>query len=149
MSADLDALAALEAAATPRPWSAHEFGHYHDDEPSSIVIVQGDDPDWWNAVNDGESIAVLGWDSQEAADAAFIVAAREAVPALIARVREAEKDQRRARAWAKRARAAEAALATVEALCDRANNARVPRDYIAVIQTIRAVIAQYRTEEGT
>jgi hypothetical protein len=85
---DLDALQALADAATPGPWCTQAWGDFppdgmdrpdmlarsistDDDESPEFVLVSGE-----NAVNDA-------W---------FLAAAREAVPALIERVRELEAE---------------------------------------------------------
>ena len=75
---DLDALAALADAATPGPWSGER------DPGSSMYFVLR------NVPGDYIHIATHGWTW---ADVNFIGHAREAVPALIARVREAEAER--------------------------------------------------------
>ena len=87
---DLDAIEARANATTDGPWTAHEFGSYSDHEPTSIVVMQGDGPDWWQSADDGDYIARLGWDRQEWDDAEFIAHARTDVPALVAALRKAE-----------------------------------------------------------
>ncbi len=77
---DLDALDALAAAATPGPWEVEFDGT----EPAAVYADDG-----------GIGTAYICRDlaqgvSYGEADAAFIAAAREAVPALTARVRELE-----------------------------------------------------------
>lgn len=80
---DLDALAALLDKATPRPWSYTRRDDH--DAPASI------------AADSGQSAVAMcpryGL-SMFARDAALIVAAVNALPALIARVRELEQWQR-------------------------------------------------------
>jgi hypothetical protein len=77
---DLDALDALAAAATPGPWFADstEIGRTYGDDPTGLIET-------WVA----ESCDIDN-PEQGAANAAFIAAARDAVPALTARVRELE-----------------------------------------------------------
>lgn len=71
---ELDRLEALAKAATPGPW-------YQVYEGSSDWTVYGPD-------DDVKSVANLHrWHQVECPDAAFIVAARDAVPALVAEVR--------------------------------------------------------------
>lgn len=78
---DLDALAALVGAATRGPWRVRR-----DEHPYVTSIVAGDG-EGLPRVLDGDSMGDLSVSEQ---DAAFVVAAREAVPALIARVRTLE-----------------------------------------------------------
>ncbi|HTN58939.1 MAG TPA: hypothetical protein VL043_11780 [Protaetiibacter sp.] len=98
---DLDALEALASAATEGPWDA--------DIGTSIEVNAGTARTQWNETGD-VGIPARSWRTtdrilevgnaefeldeadydQVAADAEFIAASREAVPALIARVRELE-----------------------------------------------------------
>lgn len=111
---DLDAIEARALAATDGPWTAHEFGSYSDHEPTSIVVMQGDGPDWWQSADDGDYIARLGWDRQEWDDAEFIAHARTDVPALVAALRKAET-------------AHAALIADLRALCDDSDHGWVHR----------------------
>ena len=70
-------------AATPGPWSSHDHGFPGQDEPSSIVIYSGERFDWEEVTHGEAAVAWTGWDSQEAIDAALIVAAVNALPALL------------------------------------------------------------------
>ena len=70
-------------AATPGPWSSHDHGFPGQDEPSSIVIYSGERFDWEEVTHGESAVAWTGWDSQEASDAALIVAAVNALPALL------------------------------------------------------------------
>lgn len=94
---DLDRLDALAAAATPGPWQ--EDGPWWSNHVSGWVITTGADR---NAV----AYQPLGWDRlpTSAADAAFIAAARDAVPALVAEVRRLREEnaglKNSVRAWA-------------------------------------------------
>ena len=79
------AKAALEGV-TEGPWNCHDFGHYGDSEPSSIVIYAGDKFDW-HAVCDGDLLfSTAAWDAQEDTDARFVCAARSLIPELVAEV---------------------------------------------------------------
>jgi len=79
---DLDALQAMADMASPGPWRVTQD---HLDRPIHFDVVDAFDA--WVAVDsDGYEGAI-----PERADAAFIAAAREAVPALIARARELER----------------------------------------------------------
>lgn len=94
----LDAIAARLEAATPGPWSAHDFGYPGQDEPSSIVIHTGEFD--WNGIRYGETevIAHTDWDSQPAANAEFIAHAPTDIAALLEfaiAVEAAEKEWRR------------------------------------------------------
>lgn len=94
MNIDLDALQALAEQATPGPWGAYDAneGEY---PPRPL----------WSVANDafhnptGEDLAAIDlsiWHSYcGKPDAEFIAAAREAVPALIARIREMEGENLR------------------------------------------------------
>lgn len=90
MTSDIPAfLAEIRAraeAATPGPWSAHDFGYPGEEEPSSIVIHTGKFD--WNAIREGETaIACLpAWDRQESDNAEFIAHARTDVEHLVAAV---------------------------------------------------------------
>lgn len=88
MTDDLTDLEALAQSATPGPWKR--------------AVVDG----MGFAVHRGEHDTIALY--ADRADAAFIAAARAAVPALIARVRKAEAERDEARA----------ALARVEALAE-------------------------------
>jgi hypothetical protein len=79
MTLDLDNLRKLEAAATPRPWSAE-----HDGPPESMSCA------WIAGPFDGYmggAQTIVEWNTtgeQSHADASLIVAARNALPALLA-----------------------------------------------------------------
>lgn len=84
MTDDLTDLQALAQAATPGPWIADEgHGLTADGDPLAAAGPYDDPAGFW---------------CHE--DAAFIAAARDAVPALIARVRKAEAERDEARALA-------------------------------------------------
>ncbi len=82
--AELDALEVLANAATPGPWSTHglrallRFGRKQDGP--------------WDEANEDDPREDGAWLPHDEA-AAFIAAARTAVPALIARVRELEQER--------------------------------------------------------
>ena len=72
MSVDIEKLEALAKAATPGPWWASKYGViYGSVQPDDIFVGH----------------------ISEDADIAYITAARNAVPELIARVRELEKER--------------------------------------------------------
>ena len=74
---ELDALKALADAATPGPWEVeHHSGILVDGVPSTCAVLTSQEYD----------MASFGDDLQGYFDAAFIAAARAAVPALIAEV---------------------------------------------------------------
>jgi hypothetical protein len=81
---DLDALEALAAAASPGPWCMHPNGtsvwtgpEYDSDAPDQVMVLRcAQKPD--------------GGLRRTIDDLEFVIEAREAVPALIARVRELE-----------------------------------------------------------
>jgi hypothetical protein len=83
---DVDRLAALAADATPGPWTA--TGYVGEDDDGRAVR----DPNEGYAAVQAPGMAEDECVAMEAlvADAAFIAAAREAVPALIQRVQRAE-----------------------------------------------------------
>lgn len=84
---DLNRLEELLAKATKGPWEACEPGDYGDFDGNSRVICSAD-PD------DMRRIAVVHWFQRHPetdANAALIVEAINALPALIARVRELEE----------------------------------------------------------
>ncbi len=93
MTLDIAELERLAAAAAPGPWF---YSETQDEYP--VVYVE--------ASNAATVLFESDWGTR--ADAAFIAAARTAVPALVARVRELE------RALAERERQLAAALATSE-----------------------------------
>lgn len=88
-AAELDALEALANAATPGPWKQDWTWIGKHEMPMSIEA------------NDG--LRVIGtldeWEDQCPADSRFIAAARDAVPRLIARVRELEAEAAASCAW--------------------------------------------------
>lgn len=78
-------LAAAQAradAATHGPWSAHDFGHAGQDEPSSIVVHTGRFD--WSDLSDADGSSAVAWmpawDQQESDNASLIAAARTDVP---------------------------------------------------------------------
>lgn len=81
---DLDALQAMADMASPGPWRVTQD---HLDRPIQFDVVDASDA-WVVVDSDGYEGAI-----PEAPDAAFIAVAREAVPALIARVRELEASE--------------------------------------------------------
>lgn len=87
---DSDRLAEIRQradAATPGPWSRHDFGFAGQDEPSSIVVFQGIEFDWRAVMYDNEFVCQMPtWDRQEDDDALFIAHARQDVPDLLAEV---------------------------------------------------------------
>lgn len=92
---DLDRLRALADAATPGPWvDYNERADLAADIRPMWVVGQMDE----SGVNWIRDIADVGGDDQDAADAAFIAAARTAVPALTARAEAAEAEVERLRA---------------------------------------------------
>jgi hypothetical protein len=109
MTLDIDELEALAKAATPGPWDVgviHNEGEYGTGEDSysgfkSYVVGCGPVDNWKSIVDtsnsdvamievDGDYDSTDTWDEVGKCNASFIAAAREAVPALIARVRELE-----------------------------------------------------------
>jgi hypothetical protein len=104
MASDLDTLAALAEAATQGPW------HVSDNDSQWVV--------------DNYGVAVADVEESEASwtpsrDAAFIAAARAAVPDLIERVRQAEAENAVLRAKvAEGSRRARMLAETIESECD-------------------------------
>lgn len=85
---DLDALDALDAAATPGPWSAaDEHGLMPGATPAWCVSRMGDEMANRGRVWLYDVAYVPQRGDHEQADAEFIAAAREAVPALVGEVR--------------------------------------------------------------
>lgn len=88
----LDEWAALAEKATPGPWEWE--GDYPKDAPCPHDTEWCDHGPDLRAGDGGWVIVSMGYDAShldiEDADAAFIAAAREAIPALIARVKELE-----------------------------------------------------------
>lgn len=125
---DLDALVALEAAATPRRWVVDEV------IPRHIGTVDGD----------GSDMTYIG-SFDDPADAAFIAAAREAVPALVQRVRDAEAERDRATADL---RAAEERVAELDFAAKTYD-----RDRVMLVERLRAleaaILAKADEWEGT
>ena len=75
--AELDALKALADAATPGPWEVEQHsGILCNGTPSTCAVLSSSECD----------MASFGDSEQALADAAFVAAARAAVPALIAEV---------------------------------------------------------------
>ena len=94
-AAELDALAALANAATPGPWVRNivlpnYYIAYCEREPGLSIAVYGND----RGITPPECSEDVVRDA-----AAFIAAAREAVPKLIARVRELEAEVAASCAW--------------------------------------------------
>lgn len=93
---DLDELERLEAAATPGPWEVEGFG-WTDTET-------GDGEDWVTIRQAGSTNAIMDSlihdqnQDQVERNFALIAAARNALPDLIRRVREAEAERDRLRA---------------------------------------------------
>jgi len=83
---DLDALQALCDAATPGPWRCHRFTA---DSPCDRILASEDLADEVIGAHYGEALRI------DPKDAAFIIAAREALPRLIGRVRELEAEAAR------------------------------------------------------
>lgn len=73
---DVEHTKALEAAATPGPWSADH--HTDSDHDWTFADITYTDPRW-----EGLGPQMLGYVDLDEADAEFIVHARTAVPALI------------------------------------------------------------------
>lgn len=75
--------------ATPGPWHQHDFGHYGQDEPSSIVIHTGEFNHAGLSEDPAENgIAWMGWDAQESANATYITRMFPAVGLVFADVLE-------------------------------------------------------------
>lgn len=100
------ALRALAESASDAPWSAH-----------GGLVIRGEEPEQWWVTN-----AEYGTPEQCGADAAFIAAARDAVPALLGALDAADQAIRATGdlfdAACRDADDARAALDRVRALCD-------------------------------
>lgn len=79
-AADVDELARLDKLATPGPWHVHEVDHHEDGVHSRGVAG----PDG-RGINRGEDVELFG-----EADADLIVAARNALPVVLARMAAAD-----------------------------------------------------------
>jgi hypothetical protein len=109
MTLDLSKLEALAKAATPGPWDVDDVqtdGEYGSGEDTyrgfkSYVVGCGPVDNWRSIIDtsnsdvamvevDGDCDGTTAWDEVGRCNTQFIAAAREAVPALIARVRELE-----------------------------------------------------------
>ena len=92
MNVNLDELMRLHAAATPGPWRVEEMSHILNDQVWFSAIIKAGDGLDEKIVNQGAGKA----------DAAYIVAACNAVPELVQRVRDLETEIRRrdAEIWA-------------------------------------------------
>jgi len=86
---DLDAIEACAHAATSGPWG---------EKPDDLPSLYSEAADTWGLRTDGTDLQLFIADEASAADVAFIRAARQNVPTLIARVRELEAREARVRA---------------------------------------------------
>ena len=98
---DLDELEKLEQAATMGPWKLESECETSDDDHQFYGLDKGDYPRW--LLIEGMHWSFF-WDEADekhydtsARDAALIVAARNALPALIAELRELRKENERLR----------------------------------------------------
>jgi hypothetical protein len=80
---DLDQLLALEAAATPGPWTFYAGTVWYGDVAAAPRRVDAGDEIAWPYADDAPSGPFDGNDPARTDDAALIAAARSAVPALL------------------------------------------------------------------
>ena len=85
---DIDRLEALHAAATPGEWESRHYGTCYED-----------DEDFLNEIGDGVQVAstAINLASCDRADSYFIAASHNAMPELIAELRQLREFERRVR----------------------------------------------------
>lgn len=88
---ELAELRELEAKATPGEWEVHEVTDY-DEVISRGMMVKGG-----RGINRGEEFELFGED-----DAALIVALRNALPSLLARIEQLERENKELRSLVER-----------------------------------------------
>lgn len=132
---DTAALRELESRATPRPWADINGGGYLSGLPAHVVKARGDDVPWFIADVQGD-LDVDGVGGDPVANAALIVAARNALPALLDEIDTLRVERRE---LGTSVQVVERRLADLKTECDalrqmiERKNSRVERDGARIV----------------